>query len=304
VREPCHCDGFRFTGKERDVETNNDFFQARYLSAFQMRFTSADPLGNFVANASDPQSWNMYAYARNNPLLFTDPSGYDYCDLGGGDTSYDPSVGGLTQDECAYENGTWVVPTVNDTVTGGQNEGEMTSNLDDWLNQWSAENGPPGSAFLETGFTFSVTGTSTPLGPGYRNAPQTPWYKTCTARAIGNGLLHVGIDAIGLIPEGSVVARPLGNYFKYRGIVADQFGAKAIRAVKVGAGVGSTGVGADDVGTDGSLSTMVADAQALAGAGGIVATFAGAVPVVGQVFSGLSIAGDFASMGLGIAKCN
>jgi RHS repeat-associated protein len=144
---------------ERDVETNNDFFQARYMSAFQGRFTSPDPLGNFVANAADPQTWNMYAYVRNNPLAFVDPTGYDYCDLGGGDTSYDPSVGGLTQGECAYEQGTWVVPTVNDTVTGGQNEGVMTLNLDGWLDQWSAENGP-----VSSGFTFygPVSPTSTP----------------------------------------------------------------------------------------------------------------------------------------------
>lgn len=40
-----------------------------------MRFTSADPLGNFVANAADPQSWNMYSYVENNPLAFVDPSG-------------------------------------------------------------------------------------------------------------------------------------------------------------------------------------------------------------------------------------
>ncbi len=98
-----------------------------------MRFASPDPLGNFVANAADPQSWNMYAYARNNPLSFVDPTGYDYCDLGGGDYSYDPSAGGLTQDECSYENGTWMVAAVtfDDTVTqdnSGQPSGDPGDN--------------------------------------------------------------------------------------------------------------------------------------------------------------------------------
>lgn len=65
----------RCTGEERDAETGMDFFGARYMSSAQGRFSSADPLGNFVANAADPQSWNMYAYARNNPLVFVDPSG-------------------------------------------------------------------------------------------------------------------------------------------------------------------------------------------------------------------------------------
>jgi RHS repeat-associated protein len=79
VREPCHCDVFRCTGKERDVETNNDFFQARYLSAFQGRFTSPDPLGNFVADPTNPQSWNMYGYTLNSPLVYTDPTGLYTC---------------------------------------------------------------------------------------------------------------------------------------------------------------------------------------------------------------------------------
>jgi RHS repeat-associated protein len=62
------------TGKERDAETGLDYFGARYLSSAQGRFTSADtPL--IDQNPTDPQSWNLYAYARNNPLKYVDPSG-------------------------------------------------------------------------------------------------------------------------------------------------------------------------------------------------------------------------------------
>ena len=58
----------KFTGKERDAETGLDYFGARYMSAAQGRFTSGDPfLGS--GRPEDPQSWNRYAYARNNPLV-------------------------------------------------------------------------------------------------------------------------------------------------------------------------------------------------------------------------------------------
>jgi hypothetical protein len=45
------------------------------------RFTSPDP-ENLGSILSDPQSWNAYAYGRNNPLKFTDPFGLNYtvCD--------------------------------------------------------------------------------------------------------------------------------------------------------------------------------------------------------------------------------
>jgi len=72
----------KFTGKERDAETGLDYFGARYLSAAQGRFTSPDPLPGW---RKDPQSWNMYAYGRNNPLRYVDPDGETYrvCDADG-----------------------------------------------------------------------------------------------------------------------------------------------------------------------------------------------------------------------------
>jgi RHS repeat-associated protein len=149
----------KFTGQERDAETGLDFFQARYHGSAQGRFLSPDPLGNFVASTADPQSWNMYAYVRNNPLSLVDPSGLDYCDLGGGDYSYDPSAGGLTEDECSYENETWMVPAVTfeDTVT--QDNSQATYYYGD-------DSGDLDGSTLDAGFTFYATGTTTALPPG------------------------------------------------------------------------------------------------------------------------------------------
>jgi len=64
----------KFTGKERDAETGLDFFGARYMSGAQGRFASVEP--EFAsASLVDPQRWNGYSYATNNPYKFVDPNG-------------------------------------------------------------------------------------------------------------------------------------------------------------------------------------------------------------------------------------
>ncbi len=63
-----------FTGKERDAETGLDYLMARYFSSAQGRFTSPDPL-LASARLTDPQTWNSYAYVRNNPVNMVDPDG-------------------------------------------------------------------------------------------------------------------------------------------------------------------------------------------------------------------------------------
>jgi RHS repeat-associated protein len=65
----------KFTGKERDAETGLDFFEARYFGSAQGRFTSTDPVIMGPHKVTNPQNWNLYAYSRNNPLRFTDPTG-------------------------------------------------------------------------------------------------------------------------------------------------------------------------------------------------------------------------------------
>ncbi len=74
----------KFTSYERDNESELDFGQARYYSSKLGRFYSADP-ENAGASEDDPQSWNGYAYSRNNPTLLVDPDGrkYTYCDSNG-----------------------------------------------------------------------------------------------------------------------------------------------------------------------------------------------------------------------------
>ena len=66
-----------FTGQPHDLESNLEYFGARYFSSSMGRFTSPDPLLN-SGRPWDPQSWNRYSYVRNNPLTNIDPTGlYD-----------------------------------------------------------------------------------------------------------------------------------------------------------------------------------------------------------------------------------
>lgn len=74
----------RSTGKERDTESGNDYFGARYYASSMGRFLSPDWSAQATpvpyAAMGDPQSLNLYGYMRNNPLGGTDPDGH--CDIG------------------------------------------------------------------------------------------------------------------------------------------------------------------------------------------------------------------------------
>jgi len=76
-----------FTGKERDTESGNDYFDARYYSSAMGRFMSPDwsakeePIP--YAKLGDPQSLNLYAYVYNNPITGVDPDGHAPFSFGG-----------------------------------------------------------------------------------------------------------------------------------------------------------------------------------------------------------------------------
>ncbi len=70
-----------FTGKERDTESGNDYFGARYYASNVGRFMSPDWSAKIepvpYSKLDDPQSLNLYSYVRNNPLSHDDPDGHD-----------------------------------------------------------------------------------------------------------------------------------------------------------------------------------------------------------------------------------
>ena len=74
----------RYTGKEHDSESGNDYFGARYFGSSMGRFMSpdftgegSDPVPVPSADFDNPQSLNLYSYVHNNPLTGVDPDGHD-----------------------------------------------------------------------------------------------------------------------------------------------------------------------------------------------------------------------------------
>ena len=64
----------------RQAKTSRkDWPPARYDSSQYGRFMTPDPDNQSgLDHVDDPQSWNGYAYARNNPIVDTDPDGRSY----------------------------------------------------------------------------------------------------------------------------------------------------------------------------------------------------------------------------------
>jgi RHS repeat-associated protein len=105
---PATPDVREFAGKERDPESGLDYFGARYYRAVSGRFTSVDPALNIEAALVDPQRWNRYSYALNNPLKLIDPDGRDAVLM----------VGPLQRS--FYARAQAMRATISDWITGGE----------------------------------------------------------------------------------------------------------------------------------------------------------------------------------------
>ncbi len=81
---PSDATNLHFTGKERDTESGNDYFGARYYASSMGRFLSPDwseyPDTVPYADLTNPQSLNLYAYVGNNPLADADVDGHGCLD--------------------------------------------------------------------------------------------------------------------------------------------------------------------------------------------------------------------------------
>jgi RHS repeat-associated protein len=81
ITNTCPQNNYKFEGKERDTETGNDDFGARYYSNRFGRWLSADwsavPVPVPYANLTNPQTLNLYSMVADDPESFADLDGHD-----------------------------------------------------------------------------------------------------------------------------------------------------------------------------------------------------------------------------------
>jgi RHS repeat-associated protein len=64
-----------FAGHDRQLMNDLVYLNARWMDPKSGTFMSVDPM---IPNGRDPQSYNGFAYARNNPVSLVDPSGMNW----------------------------------------------------------------------------------------------------------------------------------------------------------------------------------------------------------------------------------
>jgi len=118
-------DPYDFAGLDRDQEDQSEHAQFRNYSPAQARWLSPDPFyGSY--SFTNPQSFNRYSYALNNPVNFIDPSGLD----GGGVT-------------CTGTEGGWECPSDGDD---GGDSGTSGTGGDDGSSGSGSMGGESGSS--------------------------------------------------------------------------------------------------------------------------------------------------------------
>ncbi len=86
------------------TRANAYYARNRWYDSAMGRFTTPDPYGG-SATLTNPNSWNRYAYAGNDPVNFTDPSGL--CSPDDSPPCYSADGVAASQNQYAYERLYW-----------------------------------------------------------------------------------------------------------------------------------------------------------------------------------------------------
>jgi RHS repeat-associated protein len=134
-----------FTTYERSTVTGVDHAVHRYYDLG--RFTQVDPAGMSFADLTNPQSLNLYNYARNDPVNIMDPTGLDsvmVCDSG---SFIDDHT--FVQDCWLYETDSFPndpasdpAGGIGDVTSGGISSGGGSGNFPAFMSSYLGFSGP------------------------------------------------------------------------------------------------------------------------------------------------------------------
>lgn len=156
---------------------------------------SPDPSESYFADPTNPQSFNLYAYTRNNPLTSIDPDGLRCVwDDGSFDSDHDPETGSKEQCENAQNGGTWYEPgTYSPCVdwASTNQDGTLTLHMD-----------PASANVLDSGRTSS----------DQRAAPPWPMAAVDLVTSSADGWLNHTLDVMTYSPRNQTT-RPYQQLF-------------------------------------------------------------------------------------------
>jgi RHS repeat-associated protein len=204
---------FRYTGQQYLRQLGLYYYKARFYSANLGRFLKPDPIGT-----SD--DLNLYAYVRNDPVNYTDPSGEVAQIIVGG------VIGGLSGLVGAFNNPHTSAGGIAQAVTMGAVLGGVSAAI--------PVGGPLAAAAVRNtlaGFSGNSVGQLVTGGVNNYNARQA------VTQGVVGGLAGTYGNALGFAT----------------GLNMAKNGATAARAVPTSLGVGSTGA----IGVGASLNMML-----------------------------------------------
>jgi RHS repeat-associated protein len=142
----CTQNNYKFEGKERDTETGNDDFGARYYSNRFGRWLSADwsnvPVPVPYANLTNPQTLNLYSMVADDPESFADLDGHQ-CTGTGNALAPGCNAGGASGGETAAKD-------ADKQVAAAQNQSGLTASV------VSGQKDAAGTPYAEAAAGFTV----------------------------------------------------------------------------------------------------------------------------------------------------